>query len=152
MEIQETPVFIKPEGLRREKEIVLRIERFSHIAFLKWVELDADMISVIYPYVSKSLWFATLEHLFKRKVLVMVLKGANIVPLAFDMIGKETNPEDCGLHTLRLELHRKEKLTPKLLADGSTVYYWNYLHRARTPEEAKVQIKALLNGSYHPSM
>ena len=142
--IDNTLVFIKPEGERRRIYIINDLCRISAIKCQWSVRLDSRMLDGIYPGVPAIVRAAINDHLLGRTVEVIGLEGDDIVSRAANLIGTHFDPEKCGPNSLRRRLWNMGGPMPMILEDGVTNYYYNFVHRARTDEESGIQTLAIL--------
>ncbi|MFC1729782.1 hypothetical protein ACFL6I_05545 [candidate division KSB1 bacterium] len=106
--------------------------------------LTEELLGVLYANLKRkddqALWKATRSAFLNEKVYVLTLlveENGGIEELV-ELIGKDVDPEKCEEGSLRHMFGDGKKLIP------NSLYYWffNWIHRPRTEEEARTQFKA----------
>ena len=152
MAFEKTVIFVKPEALIYEDQVIKHLERIGgHAVRTRRVKLTSEILHAVYPGLSLkfSLWNAICDHLLDKVVLTAEIEGDSVVSLVMDAVGKHFDPEQCGQASIRFTYHARagQMFQPVFLRDGSGLYYRNYVHRARMVQEAEVQIRALFGAT-----
>lgn len=161
--VEETVVFTKPELTMFRgylEDVTGLLQCFGTIRIRTDITLTEDRLMGIYPRLKKQsafLWNETLTHLCGARVTAMVIVGTSVVRGILTATGTEVDPYECDSLSLRGHyqaqvdwrngIDKVIRCMPHMSPDGE-VYYRNFIHRARTHEEAQQQIKALFNGDY----
>ena len=142
------PVFIKPGCSPRVTQEIIRtlLEEFSLERRCE-IMLTEAMLRVIYDGIyrlrKRDLWGETKAYLLGKKVLVLIfhIKNRREFDKLVERVGSNLDPEQCAEHSLR---YRFGSPTPKTLPSGK-LFFYNFVHRPKTPEEARRHFAALFS-------
>jgi nucleoside-diphosphate kinase len=127
---------IKPEGMANRKEIhQMILDAGLKIILSKCVLLNNLVLNTIYPNLSPDLLDATIRFLTKAPSEIGVVEGENAIEKLRELIGEQTNPDECRPGTIR---HRFG-VRPSVVV-GKSIYHLNVLHRSKTVDEARREL------------
>jgi len=150
---QRTVIFLKPEAMRFLGDIRSRIKKIGKVTSSRSVTLNEEVLRIIYPDLNGKLWDATRDHLCGQQVAVFIVEGEDVIRKMLVCVGQQSFPSNCLHDSLRYVLWKMNSIRFSQQKDdrhwiAPNMYYSrNFIHRAKSVEQAEREIAALMSNS-----